>query len=94
MEDQQQHLEEVKAFIHEHRSNEGNFQKLHTKLEEECRWAEGQEGLSSYAETLSEVRDKTAEAYRQNREASGSAWPEFEKYVTGFEKAVTLAMKE
>jgi hypothetical protein len=93
MSDQQQHLEEVKQFLQEHRNNETHFEKLYARLEEECNRAHDGE-LQTYVDSLQEVKEKQAEAYRQSRETGGTAWLEFEKFASGFEKAVTAAEKE
>lgn len=64
------------AFLREHRSNEANFEKLAAKLDETP-------GLPN-GEAIAEK----AEAYRKARETGGTAWPEFEKFVSEFERAV------
>ena len=93
MSDQQQHLEEVFNFLQEHRSNEGHFEKIYTKLKDEC--TNGYtDKLIAYKDSLQELKEKEAEAYRQMKETGGTAYPEFEKFASGFEKAVTAAIKE
>jgi hypothetical protein len=79
------HLEEVSAFIREHRGNEAAFEKLYARLTEETG---AQASTAAYKNDLLEVKEKAAEEYRKAREINGAAWPEFEKFVTGFEKAV------
>ena len=69
-------LEEVTAFIREHRSNESNFEKLYAKLEEQTR-----EDNKTYTSQLLEIKEKSAEEYRKAKETGGTAWPEFEKTV-------------
>ena len=89
----QRHLEEVLGFLHEHRNNESHFEKIYAKLEEEC--TNGYNGeLQSYVESLQELKEKEAEVYRKSKEKGGSAYPEFEKFASGFEKTVTAAVKE
>ena len=83
------HLEEVAAFIREHRSNEANFEKLYAKLTTETDAADADE---NYRKCLLEVKEKTAEAYKVAKENGGTTWPEFEKFVSGFEKAVMEAI--
>lgn len=83
------HLEEVAAFIREHRSNESNFETLHKKLEEELQAA----GSEAYGRALAEAKEKPADEYRQAKTTGGTAWPEFEKFVAAFEKAVLEAIK-
>ena len=80
------HLEEVAAFIREHRSNESNFEKLLQKLEEEA----GADD-EHYAAQLKEISEKNVEEYHKARETGGTAWPEFEKFVSAFEKTVLEA---
>ncbi len=93
MSEQQQRLEAVKRFLQEHRNNESHFEKLYDRLEEECQAPHNGE-LQAYVQSLQELKEKQAEAYRQSRETGGTAWPEFEKFASGFEKAVTAAEKE
>jgi hypothetical protein len=82
-------LEEVAAFIREHRSNESNFEKLYAKLEEET----GKDD-TNYTNQLQEIKEKGAEEYRKAKQTSGTAWPEFEKFVSEFEKTVVEALRE
>jgi len=83
------HLEEVAAFIKEHRSNEAAFEKLYSRLNEESEMPGSDD---AYKNNLLEVKEKSVEEYRKAKEINGTAWPEFEKFVTGFEKAVLQAM--
>ena len=80
------HLEEVAAFIREHRSNESNFEKLHQKLEEELSADD-----ENYTTQLKEISEKNVEEYTKAKETGGTAWPEFEKFITAFERAVMEA---
>ena len=41
-----------------------------------------------------EVKEKLIPPYQKARETGGSAWPEFEKFVSEFEKTVTEAIRE
>ncbi|HEX8315227.1 MAG TPA: hypothetical protein VF609_09545 [Flavisolibacter sp.] len=77
------HLQEVAAFIKEHRSNEGNFEKLYAKLEEET----GNATTNGLHNSINDIQTK-ADEYRKAKENGGTAWPEFEKFVSEFEKAV------
>ena len=74
-------LEDLAVFIREHRSNEVNFEKMNTKLEE------------TKPAGYNDIKEK-AEVYRQAKEKARTAWPEFEKFVSEFEKAVVEAMKQ
>lgn len=85
----QQYLEKIQ----EHRSSEGNFETLCTLLNEAVHAAQ-QESNTALAHELQEVDEKYVAAYKKARETSGSAWPEFEKFVAQFERALTEAKKE
>ena len=69
-------METLSAFVHEHRSNEANFEKLVTKLNE------------ANALPNREAINEKAEEYRKAKEVGGSAWPEFEKFITEIEKTL------
>jgi hypothetical protein len=90
-----QQLEELAAFIRANRAAESNFEILLQKLTEACN-AEATEGgdaaQNGYLSLLQEVRDKYAKTYRQSKEKGTSAWPEFENFVTHFEKGVMGAL--
>ena len=79
------------GLIRENRANESNFEKLYRKLEEET--ANGN-GNGSYANNLEEIKEKSAAEYQKAKETRGSAWPEFEKFVSDFEKTITDVLKE
>ena len=80
------HLDEVLQFTKAHRSNEANFEKLLSKLEEEAGNAENSQ---QYTKALQEIKVKQAEEYRQAKATAGTAWPEFENFISAFEKAIT-----
>jgi hypothetical protein len=80
----------VLHFIQEHRSNETNFDKLSSKLEEEINNTNN--GVS-YKNELQEIKEKRAEEYKQLKSSGSSAWPEFENFVAEFERAVLKASK-
>lgn len=75
--------EEVLEQIREYRSNEMNFEKIYGLLEKELDRSDG-----AYRESLEEVKEKEVEVYRKSRESGGTAWPEFEKFVSAFERAM------
>lgn len=83
-----EHLDSVLEFIKAHRSNEANFEKLVSKLEEE---ASNAENSQQYTGALQEIKEKQTEEYRQAKTTTGTAWPEFENFVSAFEKAITEA---
>lgn len=84
----QQSPEELLQFLREHRSSEGNFDKISQELETRIRTAQEQ-NKPAFAQTLQEVKEKYGDAYTKAKETSGSAWPEFEKFVTQLELALT-----
>ena len=90
----QDHYKEVMEFIRQHRSDESNFDKLYSKLEGEIQMDGDENTSDEYTKNVREIREKQAEEYRQKKEKTGTAWPEFEKFVTQFEKSLTEAMKE
>lgn len=79
--------------IREHRSSESNFAALHQTLEAATKAAEESNNATLAAE-LKEVNEKYAAEYQKAKETNGNAWPEFEKFVTQFERALTSAKKE
>lgn len=83
--------EEIMQTIREHRSSESNFDKLCQELEKAIVAAETNTSLVS---DLQEVKEKYAAEYQKAKETGGSAWPEFEKFVTQFERTLTSANKE
>ncbi|HET7896020.1 MAG TPA: hypothetical protein VFL47_00070 [Flavisolibacter sp.] len=83
-------VDSVLQFIREHRSSEGNFDVLQQQLEKAIESAR-QQNETGLAEALQEVKEKYATAYQKAKETGGSAWPEFEKFVTQFELALTGA---
>ena len=88
------HLEDLLGFIKEHRSNESNFEKIYEKLEQELS-AEKKEDISNeYYTAIEAVKEKQAEEYRNSIDTNGITWPEFEKFVTAFEKAITGTLSE
>jgi hypothetical protein len=86
-----QELEQTLAFIREHRSNEANFDQLKAKLDESI--GQAPEG-SEYYTALTEVREKQIAAYSEAKENGGTSWPEFEKFITEFERSITAVMKD
>ena len=86
--DEQQQLQEEMEFLKEHRNQEGNFEAILQKAEEERQ----RTGEETYRQELSELLDKQADIYRKAKERGGTAWPEFEKFVSGFERAVAAGI--
>lgn len=84
----QQSPDELLQFLREHRSSEGNFDKISQELETHIRTAQEQ-NKPALAQTLQEVKEKYGDTYCKAKETSGSAWPEFEKFITQLELALT-----
>ena len=82
-------IQELLGFIREHRSNEANFEKIKEKTEFILHAGEGESSLQT---DLSEVQEKNAAAYTKALEQGGSAWPEFESYISALERTLTAAM--
>lgn len=78
--------------IREQRSSEGNFETLYGVLQEAKNFAQ-QNNKAALANELNEVDEKYAAEYKKAKEVAGSAWPEFEKFVSQFEKSLTEANK-
>jgi hypothetical protein len=83
-------IEDIMLSIRELRSNEENFNTLYQKLEKTINLAQ-QAGHHSLADELQETKEKQAAEYSKAKEATGNAWPEFEKFVTQFERSLTTA---
>lgn len=87
MNDNTSHFDELKEFIKTQRSNEGNFETVHQKLSEEHAFAQ-QSAMTGYADSLQDILDKQVADYRSAQESAGTAWPEYEKLVTAWERAI------
>jgi hypothetical protein len=83
-----EHLQKVAQQIREARSNESHFEHLVALVESECHLRDID---STYRKELEGIKEKEAAVYRQAKEAGGSAWLEFEHFVSRFEKAVLAA---
>lgn len=88
---EKQHLEELAQFIRAHRSSEGHFQALYDRLAAELKAIHSAEE-NDYTTALAEAAEKHAAAYRQSKDTGSTTWPEFENFVTHFEKAVMQAL--
>jgi ribosomal protein L16 Arg81 hydroxylase len=88
------HLQELAKFIREHRSSEGHFETLYKRLvaEQQTVQQRASEPEQEYAMNLTEALEKHAATYQQHKETGGSAWPEFENFVSHFEKSVMDAL--
>lgn len=84
------HFEEVKTFIRENRSNEQNFSILLDKLKEEI---EHSSGDKNYLASLTSLQEKYASTYLTQKEKTGTAWNEFERFVGEWEKILTEESK-
>jgi len=87
-------LEELVQFIRAHRNSEGHFETLYNKRTEARQTAQvnGSAG-DRYATALEEAATTYADVYRKSKAEGGSAWPEFETFVSHFEKAVIKALQ-
>lgn len=82
-------LEDLLAYIREQRSNEGHFEALYTRLVQEA----GSNNDEEYRTSLQEIKQKQVTTYRQASQKGAAAWPEFENFVSEFEKTTTEALK-
>lgn len=85
--------EECLQRIRDHRSSESNFETLCQTLREAKEAAQKGDN-NQLADSLQEIEEKYAAEYKQAKETGGTAWPEFEKFVTQFERALTNAKRE
>jgi hypothetical protein len=83
-------LEEIQQTIRNNRSSESNFSLLVAELDKAIAASESS-GQSNLATDLKEVKEKYAPIYLEAKESSGTAWPEFENFVTQFERCLTEA---
>ena len=84
-------LEELFTLIKEKRSKESSFEEIYKQLIAETTNSERKE---SYQQKLREIDNKSASTYKKARELTDAAWPEFENFVSEFEKAVMAAMHD
>lgn len=85
--------EEIMQTVRENRSSENNFSQLLQALEKATALAQ-QEGNTTFTEDLQEVKEKYVASYQKAKETGGTAWPEFEKFVTVFERALMSAKED
>lgn len=93
MEQTTEQLEQLMAFIREHRSNEQNFQLLHSRMEEELALKDSDSRSENYLSSLSDLREKQANDYQQQKKIGGTAWSEYEKFVSEFERIIIAEQK-
>lgn len=84
--------EEIMQTIREHRSSENNFETLYQELNKTIELSKRADN-TTLAESLVEIKEKQVAEYQKAKETGSTAWPEFEKFVTQFERALTTAMK-
>ncbi|MFN2458263.1 MAG: hypothetical protein ABR502_08700 [Chitinophagaceae bacterium] len=63
---------------------------MYQKIEEDLRNPESDPG---YIRNLQGIKTKQAEAFRKTKEGGSSAWPEFEKFVSDFERVLTETLR-
>ena len=85
--------DEILQVIRENRSSEANFDRLLQQLEQALVLAQNNNN-ATVVTALQDVKEKYAAEYRKAKEAGGTAWPEFENFVTQFERSLTTAGKE
>ena len=85
--------EEILQAIRDNRSSEANFDRLLEFLEKALASSQKNQH-KALATDLQNVKEKYAAAYRQAKEAGGTAWPEFENFVTQFERSLTEPVKD
>jgi len=83
-------LDEFSKQIRELRSSEGNFEAICQLLASATKAANAS-GNTALVAALKETGEKQAAAYEKAKETGGTAWPEFEKFVTELERALTDA---
>lgn len=79
--------------VREHRSSESHFPVILQQLEKALAQAQ-QHNHVSLANNLQNVKETYAAEYLKAKENGGTAWPEFEKFVTQFERSLTEANKK
>jgi hypothetical protein len=85
-----QSTQEILLAVREVRSSESNFDLIWQQLHRALKMAQ-EKNNEQLAEALQAVNDKYVPEYQTAKEHGGSAWPEFEKLVTQFERALTSA---
>lgn len=83
-------VEQIMQTIRENRSSESNYTLLQQELDKTIAAAR-QAGRPVVTKELEDVKEKYAAEYEKAKEAGGTAWPEFEKFVTQFERALSQA---
>ena len=95
MPDQKEQLEDFLQFIRERRSDESHFGELNNKLDEVISTLSNLDnGNTAFVDRLKEVKEKQATEYMQAKENGGTAWPEFEKFITQLETSATAELKD
>lgn len=85
----EEQLQVLQEFLRSHRSNEANFAAISQKLDEALSQAgDGTE----FFDALEETKEKYGAAYATARENNGAAWPEFENFITHFERGIVAAI--
>jgi hypothetical protein len=94
MPEKRMQLEEFLQFIKERRSDESHFEEIYHKLEEVLQSAgDDQQAGTNFFDNLEDVKEKQAEEYRKAKEVGGTAWPEYEKFITQLERNITEALR-
>jgi hypothetical protein len=85
--------EEIRQVVRDNRSSESNFDLIVQQLDKSIALAQT-ENKSALAGELQEVKEKYAAEYEKVKETGSTAWPQFEKFVTHFERTLTQAAKD
>jgi hypothetical protein len=85
--------EEIIDAVREARSSESNFETIVQELDKAIALAQ-KENRQTLTEDLQEVANKYAAEYRKSKEIRGTAWPEFENFVSQFERVLMNAEKK
>jgi len=95
MPDNNEQLAGFLQFIKERRSDESHFGEIYNKLKEVMATMQRNGNKNAdFVDRLNEIKDKQAAEYKQAKENSGTAWPEFEKFITQLEKTTVDTLKE
>ena len=85
--------DQIMQQIREQRSSESNYAAL-LQLLDKTLASPATATDASYRDALQEVKEKYAAEYEKAKDTGGTAWPEFEKFVSQFEKALLNSRKE
>lgn len=85
-------IDSILQTIRENRSSESNFATLQQVLDSTLESAQ-QSADGRLVADLQEIKEKYISEYLKATASGGTAWPEFEKFVTQFERVLTAAKR-